>query len=84
MANTNEMKFFSIFLHSKSKQRSACCIVLADEVIFCRIKNSIADLDPGSGIGFFRIPDPTITSESLKVPKHEIFGLGVISSKKPP
>ncbi len=22
--------------------------------------------DPGSGIGFFRIPDPTITSESLK------------------
>ncbi len=23
-------------------------------------------LPPGSGIGFFRIPDPTITSESLK------------------
>jgi hypothetical protein len=38
------------------------------------LKASVADPDPGSfcppdpgsGIGFFRIPDPTITSESLK------------------
>jgi len=32
-----------------------------------RIRDAVpfGPLDPGSGIGFFRIPDPTITSESL-------------------
>jgi hypothetical protein len=42
--------------------------------IFFTFIHSVADpdpvpflpLDPGSGIGFFRIPDPTIISESLK------------------
>jgi hypothetical protein len=41
-------------------------------VSFKALQSSVADpvpflpLDPGSGIGFFRIPDPTIISESLK------------------
>jgi hypothetical protein len=42
--------------------------------IVSKNENSVADPDPGSGtfltpgsgIGFFRIPDPTIISESLK------------------
>jgi hypothetical protein len=34
-------------------------IRIRDPVPFC-------PPDPGSGIGFFRIPDPTIISESLK------------------
>ena len=37
-------------------------------VLRIRIRDPVpfGPLDPGSGIGFFRIPDPTITSESLK------------------
>jgi len=37
-------------------------------VLRIRIRDPVplGPLDPGSRIGFFRIPDPTITSESLK------------------